>query len=163
MRKFILAFALLLLAGIATAQTPERDVRRFEFEPSIGWNGFIAIALEGRYNFRKPWDVGVKASMDYGGSQVCVVGDYNIARNKELSLFCGMGLGVAGVDILDERDLPDPCLRESQACFYAMPRVGIELARHLRITAALNTYNMRKANLVLSAGIAFGGGKKKNR
>ena len=160
MKKFSLLLALLLLTSICSAQTPERTTRRIEVEPSIGFNGFIAAALEARYNFIKPWDIGAKASMDYGGSQVCVVGDYNFARNRDCSLFCGVGIGVAGVDYLDDRNLPDDCLRESQACFYAMPRVGVELFQHLRLIASLNTYNMRAANLVLSIGVAFGGGSK---
>lgn len=161
MKKFALLLSLLLLTTVCLAQTPQRTTRRIEIEPSIGFNGFIVLALEARYNFTEPWDIGAKASMDYGGSQLCVVGDYNFARNRDCSLFCGMGIGIAGVDYLDDRDLPDHCLRESQACFYAMPRVGIEIARHLRLTAALNTYNMRKANLVFSVGVAFGGGNTK--
>ena len=163
MKKIILSISLLLLSTICFAQSSERTVRRIEVESSIGYNGFIALALEARYNFNKPWDVGAKASIDWAGLQYCVVGDYNIARNKEFSLFCGLGAGLAIVNILDDRDLPDHCLSAVQGCFYAMPRVGIEIARHLRLTAALNTYNMRKANLVLSAGIAFGGGNKKKK
>ena len=163
MRKFILTFALLLLAGIATAQTPERDVRRFEFEPSIGWNGFIAIALEGRYNFRKPWDIGIKSSIDMWGNQHCVVGDYNVARGKDFSFFCGVGAGFAIVDILNDRELPDHCLSHSQSCFYLMPRVGVELSQHLRLSFLLNTYNFKAIDPMISLGIAFGGGKKKTK
>lgn len=163
MKQLVLSIIFLLIATTDFAQAKQREIRRFEVEPSVGWNGFIAFSLEGRYNFRKPWDIGIKSSIDMWGNQHCVVGDYNVARGKDFSFFCGFGAGFAIVDILDDRELPDHCLSHSQSCFYLMPRVGVELSQHLRLSFLLNTYNFKAIDPMISLGIAFGGGKKKTK
>lgn len=38
---------------------------------------------------------------------------------------------------------------------------GIELAEHMRFTIGTNIYNFKKAELLLTIGVAIGGGRKK--
>lgn len=167
MRKFILSFVLLLLAETVFAQTIEREVRRFEIEPHIGIasTSFITAGIEYRYNFnQRPWDVGINCSMDFSGSRITAVGDYNFARNKNSSFFIGIGAGWANTSILniDEaiEQYGDSCCASTQDCLCLYPRIGLEFFRHLRLTAMVNTYNFKEAEFLLTFGVAIGGGQK---
>ena len=167
MRKFILSFTLLLLAGTAFAQNKEREVRRFEIEPHIGIasTSFITAGIEYRYNFnQRPWDVGINCSMDFSGSRITAVGDYNFGRNKNSSFFIGLGAGWANTSILhiDEaiEEYGDSCCASTQDCLCLYPRIGVEFFRHIRLTAVVNTYNFKEAEFLLTLGVAIGGGRK---
>ncbi|MBR4994629.1 MAG: hypothetical protein IKY82_01060 [Alistipes sp.] len=167
MKRVVLMFLFLSLSAVAVAQTNEqtnaqtneRTVRRIECEIGIGW--WPTMSWELRYNFNEFWDTGLRASMDLYGWQMSATGDYNHTFKNGPMFFCGLGLGVANVDILDDRDLPDPCLAEDQMCFYAVPRVGFEFFRHLRLSLLLNTYNFQACVPTISLGVAIGGGRKK--
>ncbi len=168
MRKFILSFTLLLLAGTAFAQTREREVRRFEIEPHIGIasTSFLTMGIEYRYNFnQRPWDVGINSAFDFNGGRITVVGDYNFGRNKNTSFFIGIGAGWANTDILniDEaiEEYGDSCCASTQDCLCVYPRIGLEFFRHLRLTATVNTYNFKEAEFFLTLGVAIGGRRKK--
>ena len=161
MKRFNLLLAFLLFIGVCYAQKPTREVRRIEIEPSIGWNNIIVLGAEARYNFCRPWDIGVKVSMDWDGNQCCVVSDYNIEIGQTATIFCGAGVGAAHVTNLDEREVDDGCLLESQSCLYFMPRVGLELFRHVRLTVSCNAYNFKAYVPTITLGVAIGGGKKK--
>lgn len=168
MKKLTLLLAILLLAGSAFAQTQKREVRRFEIEPQIGIasTSFITAGIEYRYNFnQRPWDVGINCSMDFSGSRITAVGDYNFARNKNTSFFIGIGAGWANTDILniDEaiEEYGDSCCASTQDCLCVYPRIGLEFFRHLRLTATVNTYNFKEAEFLLTLGVAIGGGRKK--
>ncbi len=167
MRKFILSLTLLLLAGTAYAQTKERDVRRFEVEPHIGIasTSFLTMGIEYRYNFnQRPWDVGLNSAFDFNGGRIIAVGDYNFSRNKNCSFFVGAGAGWANTTIMniDEaiEQCGDSCCASSEDCLCFSPRIGLELFRHLRLTATVNTYNFKEAEFILSLGVAIGGGRK---
>ena len=167
MRKFILSCTLLLLAGTVFAQTREREVRRFEVEPHIGIasTSFLTMGIEYRYNFnQRPWDVGINSAFDFNGGRITIVGDYNFARNKNTSFFIGLGAGWANTSILniDEaiEEYGDSCCASTQDCLCLYPRIGLELFRHLRLTAAVNTYNFKEAEFLLTIGVAIGGGRK---
>lgn len=167
MRKFILTTTLLLLAGTIFAQNKEREVRRFEVEPYIGIasTSFLTTGIECRYNFnQRPWDVGINCSMDFNGSRITAVGDYNFARNKDSSFFIGVGAGWANTSILNIdkaiEECGDSCCASTQDCLCVYPRIGVEFFRHLRLTAAVNTYNFKEAEFLLTLGVAFGGGRK---
>ena len=166
MRKFILSFTLLLLAGTAFAQNKEREVRCFEVEPHIGIasTSFLTMGIEYRYNFnQRPWDVGINSAFDFNGGRITVVGDYNFGRNKNSSFFIGLGAGWANTSILniDEaiEEYGDSCCASTQDCLCLYPRIGLELFRHLRLTAAVNTYNFKEAEFLLTIGVAIGGGR----
>ena len=167
MKKLTLILTLLILVGSAFAQTQKREVRRFEIEPHIGIasTSFITAGIEYRYNFnQRPWDVGINCSMDFSGSRITTVGDYNFARNKNTSFFIGIGAGWANTDILniDEaiEEYGDSCCASTQDCLCVYPRIGVEFFRHLRLTAAVNTYNFKEAEFLLTLGVAIGGGSK---
>ena len=167
MRKLTLILTLLILAGSAFAQTQKREVRRFEIEPHIGIasTSFITAGIEYRYNFnQRPWDVGINCSMDFSGSRITTVGDYNFARNKNISFFIGIGAGWANTDILniDEaiEEYGDSCCASTQDCLCVYPRIGLEFFRHLRLTATVNTYNFKEAEFLLTLGVAIGGRRK---
>ena len=167
MRKFILSFTLLLLAGTAFAQNKEREVRRFEIEPHIGIasTSFFTTGIEYRYNFnQRPWDVGIDSAFDFNGGRITVVGDYNFGRNKNSSFFIGLGAGWANTSILniDEaiEEYGDSCCASTQDCLCVYPRIGLEFFRHLRLTAVVNTYNFKEAEFLLTLGVAIGGGRK---
>ena len=167
MRKFILTITLLLLAGTIFAQNKEREVRRFEVELHIGVasTSFLTTGIEYRYNFNQhPWDVGINCSMDFNGSRITAVGDYNFARNKDSSFFIGAGAGWANTTILNIdkaiEECGDSCCASTQDCLCVYPRIGVEFFRHLRLTAAVNTYNFKEAEFLLTLGVAFGGGRK---
>ena len=46
-------------------------------------------------------------------------------------------------------------------CIY--PRIGVELFRRLRLTAAAVTYNMKKIEPAITLGVAIGGGSGKDK
>lgn len=166
--KSLIVLITVLFTSTAFAQTMERSMRRIEVEPSIGiaTKSFILCGVEWRYNFNhRPWDVGINTSFDFNGSRVTIVGDYNFLRNKNCSFFIGAGTGWANTSILNINEAikqyGDSCCASMQDCLCVYPRVGIELFRHLRLTAMVNTYNFKQAELAISLGVAIGGGNKK--
>lgn len=166
-RLFVTLFLVVYTIG-AYAQNRDREVRRIEVEPSIGvaTESYITLGVEWRYNFnRRPWDVGINTSMDFEGSRITAVGDYNFARNKNGSFFIGVGAGWANTTILHIEEAiehyGDSCCASTQDCLCVYPRIGFEFFRHLRLTATVNTYNFKQAELLISLGVAIGGGNKR--
>lgn len=160
MKRLTLLLALLFSATLSFAQDDIR-VRRIEVEPSIGYGGGgIALALEIRNNISARWDIGPRASMDFHGSQASIVSDYNFVRpDKDILFFVGGGVGIGRID-LEERDMGP---NEDTTQFYFMPRAGIELFQHLRITLSADTYNFSAIYGTISLGIVFGGGRKEKK
>lgn len=167
MHKFTLLLTLLMLFANASAQTPQREVRRFECEPNIGiaTSGFLCFSTEFRYNFPRAWDVGINGAMDFNGSRFTLTGDYNLRRKKNASFFFGLGVGYAHTDILqiDQaiKEYGDACCVVRQGYFCLNPRIGVELFNHLRLSATILTYDFREAELLITLGVAIGGGRKK--
>ena len=142
------------------------NIQHFEFEPFCGISsGAILLGLEARYNFNKPWDVGINIAGDFNGERITAVGDYNFLQRKRATLFGGMGAGWALTRILNLdwaiRWCGDACCAAYDPCFCFYPRVGVELFEHLRLTAAVNTYNFKKAEFALTIGASICGGKRK--
>ena len=157
MKKFIILSALLFSATNIFAQIEDYNVRRIEVEPSFGMGRGLEMALEVRNNINAYWDVGVRASISNVGYNSVIVSDYNFAkRNKNFLFFAGAGLGLG---TYDESDYVDgPTGTSTQLKF--MPRVGVELFQHVRLTLNLNTYNFSSIYPIVSLGIVFGGGRK---
>lgn len=158
MKRFIILLALSFSAVYAVAQEQPIEVRRLEVEPSIGIGSGISLSLEIRTNLSPNWDIGPRASMDFDGAQAGVVSDYNFIRpNKNILFFVGGGIGLGEVDLSD-RSMGGSA---STTQFYFMPRAGVELFQHLRLTIYANTYNFSHISPFLSLGVAIGGGRKK--
>ena len=150
--------------GGSRIEKKEYNAQHFEFEPFLGLSsGFILLGLEARYNINCLWDVGLNFAGDFNGERITAVGDYNFFRNKTATLFCGFGAGYANTRILniDEAidEYGDACVASSSSCVCIYPRVGVELFRHLRLTAAVNTYNLKAVELAITLGVSIGGGK----
>ena len=180
-KKLLLNFILCIFPLACYAQN---DVKRFEFEVSVGAtislghyvadNGIgPAIALEPRYNFdHSPFDIGWeiylgtamrhynrKETSNRTFSTMCF-GDYNFNRGKNISPFLGLGIGTAQCDEIEGSDEINSY--GSNQHFIISPRIGVELDRHLRITGYAK-FSQKWYNLAgISIGYAFGGGKVKN-
>lgn len=154
-----------LTLGGGKMENRDYNTYHFEFEPFFGLSsGAFLLGLEARYNFNKPYDVGINFAGDFNGTRLTAVGDHNFLERKRLTLFGGVGTGWANTCILNIEEAielyGDACCASTESCFCFYPRVGMELFEHLRLTAAVNTYNFKKAELLLSFGVAIGGGSK---
>ena len=157
MKKFIILIALLFSATNIFAQIEDYNVRRIEVEPSFGMGRGLEMALEVRNNINAYWDVGLRASISNVGYNSVIVSDYNFARpNKNFLFFAGAGLGLGTYDESDYVDGPTGTSTQ----FKFVPRAGVELFQHVRLTLNLNTYNFSSIYPIVSLGIVFGGGRK---
>ncbi|MBR5811917.1 MAG: hypothetical protein IKY80_02805 [Alistipes sp.] len=150
--------------GGSRIERKEYNKLHFEFEPFLGASsGALLVGLEARYNFNRPWDIGLNFAGDFKGLRLTTVGDYSFYRGKNTTLFCGLGAGYANTRILniDEAidEYGDACVANSSSCVCVYPRVGVEFFRRLRLTAAAVTYNMKKIEPAITLGVAIGGGK----
>lgn len=152
--------------GGSKIEKKEYNAQHFEFEPFLGVSsGAILIGIEARYNFNRPWDIGLNFAGDFNCVRITTVGDYSFYRGKNTTLFCGLGVGWANTEIfnIDEAidEYGDACVASSRHCVCAYPRIGVEFFRRLRLTAAAVTYNMKKIEPAITFGVAIGGGKAK--
>ena len=76
--------------------------------------------------------------MDWYGSSFDITADYNLSRGSDLAFFFGAGAGLECVSNIDYMGV-----KTEYDAFHLMPRVGIEMFRHLRFTLLLNTYNFK--------------------
>ena len=151
--------------GGSRMENKEWNTYHFEFEPFLGLSsGGIVVGIEARYNFDKPWDVGINIAGDFKGERITAVGDYNFLKGKRATLFGGLGAGWANTRILNIYEAidkyGDACAAPLSSCVCFYPRVGVEFFEHLRLTAAVNTYNMTKAEFAITLGAAICGGSK---
>lgn len=189
MKKYTLILLLLLLFPVAQLFAQERTIRAFEGEVSLGVdlpiNGVGDQVLldarmphiELRYNFaRLPMDVGVlikgaylmrerenpqetwpgwyeDKKYDITTWHTMAVADYNFRREKKASFFVGLAAGCGSENAWNEKPV------NPKFCF--MPRCGVELWHHLRITLSYTHMDKRTNHIGLSIGGVFGGGKKK--
>ena len=159
MRKLVVLLTLTFISTSIWGQTSEYRVRRIEVEPSFGMGRGVNLALEARVNINSYWDVGFRASMSNLGSASMIVSDYNFARpNKNFLFFVGGGLGWGEHDRSGYVDGPSNVTDE----VLFMPRAGIELFQHLRLSLNIHTYNLSDVYPILSIGIVFGGGRKQH-
>ena len=161
MKRFVILIITLVCGANTFAQTRDIAVRRIEVEPSIGLGtGGILLALEVRNNINPHWDIGPRAGMDFYGTTADVVSDYNFIRpNKNVMFFVGAGMGAGDVSEVGRVGISDGPV-ETTTKFHFMPRAGVELFQHARLTATLHTYNFSQAYIMFSLGVAIGGGRK---
>lgn len=135
--------------------------------------------VEVRYNFkRSPFDVGFQLRPTAlnrsltGGQGNCtftsvalmVTSDYNFRRGTGCSLFVGLGAGYASLT-----ESAAVRFDEHSGGFYdngprssvcVMPRAGVEIGYHWRITFAYQFMERANRNFSIAVGISFGGGRK---
>lgn len=165
---------LLAIACYAAAQAqPQREIRRFEGELGGGvcFKGAVADAGpavfgEGRYNFGGvPVDLGIHISFnafdsrqgDYLFYHFMAVSDYNVRIGGRHALFFGAGAGIGHFNAPEQGS----CVGNTGLAFVFMPRVGIELFRHLRLAFDCKLMGKGYSHAGLSLGIAFGGGARR--
>lgn len=136
---------------------------------------------EARYNMQRvPLDVGVQVAgsifhresvnageLKFKTWNVMAVTDYNFRRHAKISFFAGMGLGYASLDnsapITFDDSQPNwggfsTGTKTESFCF--MPRVGVELFHHLRVTFDYKLQEKANRHFGLSLGVVFGGGRR---
>ena len=136
---------------------------------------------EVRYNIQRvPLDVGVQVGgtifhresvnagqLKFKTWNVMAVTDYNFRRYKKISFFAGIGLGYASLDnsapITFDDSQPNwggfsTGTKTGSFCF--MPRIGVELFHHLRVTFNYKLEEKANRHFNISVGVVFGGGRK---
>ena len=118
-------------------------------------------SAEVRYNFQKiPFDLGVRGYTttlpdmydNIRGWGVDLVVDYNMLfTSKNIVPFIGIGGG---------KLFCDDSFYHPQSEWHLMPRVGIELYQHFRVTLGFDMYDFIDNYATLSIGVAFGGGRR---
>ena len=194
MKNIILAILLVFVSQSLPAQD-YNHVCRMEFELGIGLNkgntlnGGVAkvghhFYLEPRFNIiNTPFDIGLQATIgrfrrtsDLLAEKLthkCILlvcSDYNWRKWKSLSLFAGLGAGMAFVKndatrIMDygspgggwgiDNDIYDG------KSFVVNPRIGAEFFNHLRVTLEYKWMRKPYSYFALNIGGVFGGGLKK--
>lgn len=188
MRKIlnlVVAVVLLSMATKAAAQDGYvvRDVGAVEVELSVGLataansmprfgesHEGVDAGVEVRYNFAAaPVDLGLSLSVctmsrgdnianivqsyKFVSESLLLTSDYNFLQGRSVSPFVGLGVGVAWCDINADGS-------KHGTHFALMPRAGVELSHHVRITLGYKIFEKANNHLVLSVGFAFGGGKR---
>lgn len=136
---------------------------------------------EGRYNLRQfPIDVGIQVagSIFYRESNhagdlkfktwnVLAVSDYNVVLGRKVSFFAGIGLGYASLGNSAPITFDDSQTNwagfstgDKTGSFCFMPRVGIELFHHLRLTFDYRLQEKANRHFGISLGVVFGGGAR---
>lgn len=141
------------------------------------------LYAEIRYNLRAlPIDVGVKFSNSYfhrgADSQahrlqtkscnIMAVADYNLFRGRKISFFAGAGVGCGVLNLTAPITITRPDERwsgyttgEGKAKFSVMPRFGVELFNHLRLTLFYTGEEKANNHFGFSIGGVIGGGRKR--
>ena len=174
---FYLLAALLLTSTEAASAQESQPVKRFEFETKLGVtfpiDKFVGreqlgpqLGLESRWNMDTPFDVALEL---YMGSAVrhnnhhdistrifslTLYGDYNFRRGSKVAPFVGAGIGSANCENIQGSE------GREGGSLLLVPRVGVKLWNHLRLTADLRLARKGFNTVGLSIGYAFGGGRK---
>lgn len=140
----------------------------------VGQTGFVEI----RYNLNRiPVDIGlhlrgtvfgremqkIGEHLNFSSGNFMITSDYNYRRNSNCMLFAGLGVGFASfgnsaqIEYLDDGSYMD---NGSNGSICVMPRIGVELWHHLRLTCAYIFEERANGHFNLSIGIAIGGGRK---
>lgn len=173
--KIIIMF-LVLIPVIAFSQ---ETVTPFEFEVAIGPNWGIQkqkgedvrtglnVFMEMRYNYKACFDFGMQLFVGayerlnnndnsetiYRNVIIQPVADYNFRQGKKVNPFVGLGIGLAAIDIDNDRVV------EKSYC--VNPRIGAEFFHHVRVTFEYRLLRTDYSFWGCSIGIVFGGGNKK--
>lgn len=139
------------------------------------------LYVEARYNMQRvPLDVGVQVGgtifhresvnagqLKFKTWNVMAVTDYNLRRHKKISFFAGIGLGYASLDHSAPITFDDlqpnwggfsTGTKTGSFCF--MPRIGVELLHHLRVTFDYKLQEKANRHFGLTLGVVFGGGRR---
>ena len=142
------------------------------------------LYTELRYNIKAiPIDLGVQATTGYfwrsaeqvqnadrlktTSVNIMAVADYNLRRGKNFSIFAGVGLGLGILDITAPISFDNTQMNWSgyltgdrSARLAFMPRIGVELWNHLRVSLTLTTQEKANNQYAVNVGLVFGGGRK---
>lgn len=184
MRKSFFIVLFLCLCSVLTSIAQTR--KSFEIEPFLSMDYPVlnvagtetihpGLGIEGRYNFSSlPIDVGAELSLSVAqrnaaipfgerfldvtlrNASAVIFGDYTFATEKKLSPFLGIGIGIAQ---MHEMGATSDWTTPNQGVT-VVPRFGIELFHHLRVTLDCRILNKYYNTIGLKVGYAFGGGMK---
>lgn len=151
---------------------------KLDFDKSLLGATFYA---EARYNMQRlPLDVGMQVGgtifhresiaagrLKFKSWNVMAVTDYNFRRYKKISLFAGVGLGYASLENSAPIAFDDTqpnwggfSTGSKRGSFCFMPRIGIELLHHLRVTFDYKLQEKANRHFGLSLGVVLGGGNR---
>lgn len=183
----IVAMLLMTTKSVAQDSYTVGDVGNVEVELSVGLataankmpeygrsRQGVDASVEVRYNFdAQPVDLGLYVSVcslyrgetknniirgyNFISENLLITSDYNFLQGSSVSPFVGLGMGVAWGDV---RVKGSAHAVNHGAHFAVMPRVGVELSHHVRITVAYKLFNREHNHLLISLGYAFGGGRR---
>lgn len=187
MRQVIVAIVAIVMSMMAEVSAQSgyvvRDVGAVEVELGVGLataanrmseygksRQGVDANVELRYNFTaQPVDLGLYASVcsiyrcdrvgddakryKFVSENLLLTSDYNFFQGGKVSPFVGLGVGVAWSDIAANN-------RNGGTHFTFMPRVGVELSHHVRLTVSYKVFDRANNHLTLSLGYAFGGGRR---
>lgn len=138
----------------------------------------MSFGLELRYNTEEqPWDCGAFLQLDAavrhydmpnkpGGYWLQtnrtwaygVTGDYNFRQGYRVNPFVGIGIGAASIDQVGDSKYWNV---EAESSFVLMPRAGVELFHHIRLTAHCMIVRHGFHTAALTIGFVIGGRPKK--
>lgn len=140
--------------------------------------------VEARYNFKEiPLDLGLQiggtifhresdktGQLKFKSWTYMALTNYNFYRMRKVSFFAGVGFGYASLEntapIVFDNSQPNWGgfnTGDKKGSFCFMPRIGVELFHHLRITAAYKLAEKANSHFDLTVGVVFGCGSKKDR
>lgn len=187
----IIALIIACTFCIASSYAVEpRLVQLFEFEgragltlPLGGYHGgnnqaSMSFGLELRYNTEEqPWDCGVFLQLDGANRHFDIpnhtngywhqtnrtwaygiTGDYNFRQEYRVNPFVGIGVGTASIDQVGSLDCHTV---SAENAFVFMPRAGVELFHHIRLTAHCMIVRRGFHTTALTIGFVIGGRPKK--
>ena len=120
------------------------DITSAEREYSLGRYGDKVTTVPYRQNNRT--------------ATAAVVCDYNFYQGKLVNPFIGIGYGACLYEAINQ------VIYDSNGkCMIFIPRVGVELFRHLRITCASHLSRKGYHNVSMSIGFVLGGNPRKQK
>ncbi|MBR3302735.1 MAG: outer membrane beta-barrel protein [Bacteroidales bacterium] len=145
----------------------------------------VGLGAELRYNFQNlPIDLGIQYSLSMvnrkyektlyydpdpttrsKSSNLLLIGDYNFNRGNKVSVFVGLGTGLAKFEDsapAEESALGRVFIGDRRYSFCFMPRVGVEFFNRLRLSVEYKIEEKANSNIAFNIGFAFGGGKIKD-
>lgn len=133
--------------------------------------GLVGYA-ELRYNLKRiPLSLGLDASvqifkrstgheeLNYYSSNIMIVSDYSFYRADNIKLYAGFGVGTGSFEETENvrrGDRPGSYTSsEGESLFCFMPRVGIEMLNHFRVSMGYLFEDAANRNLYLRVGYSF--------
>jgi hypothetical protein len=181
MKKFLIILFNILVLNVYGQDSI--TVKTLEFEPFLGTTYGLsseagsrkigpALGIEGRWNFQRYIDIGIQAYLGQAVTSykevsvrcrtisLTVFGDYNWNRGLNYSPFIGFGVGYNKYEIVDSGWYPYKYDDTNVEGVGAIPRIGMEFFRHIRVTLTGHLGKKLYNTIGLTVGYAFGGGKR---